>query len=117
MLVNNIVLSGGTTMFPGFSERLKNEFNNVCSLKKINQGHLSKLRGEKNSLIHGIPDEIFSRVNYYSQPRSKFLSRSGNNRVWLGGSLLGSLDTFGDQCITREEYEETGPSVIHRKCF
>lgn len=37
--------------------------------------------------------------------------------VWTGGSILASLSTFEDMWITRDEYEETGPSIIHKKCF
>jgi len=37
--------------------------------------------------------------------------------VWIGGSILSSLSTFASQWITKEEYEETGPSIVHRKCI
>lgn len=37
--------------------------------------------------------------------------------VWTGGSILASLPSFEDMWITREEYEEFGPSIIHKKCF
>jgi len=37
--------------------------------------------------------------------------------VWIGGSILGSLSTFADMWITREEYDECGAGIVHRKCF
>ena len=37
--------------------------------------------------------------------------------VWLGGSILASMDTFQNQWITRQEYDEVGPSIIHCKCL
>merc|ERR1711875_14470 len=37
--------------------------------------------------------------------------------VWIGGSILSSLSTFQTMWITKEEYEECGPSIVHRKCF
>ncbi|XP_068242750.1 actin-2, muscle-specific-like [Palaemon carinicauda] len=37
--------------------------------------------------------------------------------VWIGGSILGSLSTFQAMWITKEEYEESGPGIVHRKCF
>ena len=37
--------------------------------------------------------------------------------VWIGGSILGSLSTFHDMWITKEEYDESGPAIVHRKCF
>jgi actin-related protein len=37
--------------------------------------------------------------------------------VWIGGSILASLSTFQQMWISRQEYEESGPSIVHRKCF
>lgn len=37
--------------------------------------------------------------------------------VWLGASILGSLSTFGEICISRKEYEDHGSRIVHRKCF
>ena len=36
--------------------------------------------------------------------------------VWTGGSTLCSLSTFESQWITKEEYEEYGAEIVHRKC-
>jgi len=37
--------------------------------------------------------------------------------VWIGGSILSSLSTFGEMWISKEEYDESGPAIVHRKCF
>merc|ERR1712018_328356 len=37
--------------------------------------------------------------------------------VWIGGSILASLSTFHQMWITKQEYDECGPSIVHRKCF
>merc|ERR1712059_212037 len=36
--------------------------------------------------------------------------------VWIGGSILSSLSTFEEMWIKKEEYDESGPSIVHRKC-
>jgi len=36
--------------------------------------------------------------------------------VWIGGSILSSLSTFEPMWISKEEYDESGPSIVHRKC-
>ena len=36
---------------------------------------------------------------------------------WAGGSQLASLHTFRSMWITRDEYNEKGPSIVHSKCF
>ena len=37
--------------------------------------------------------------------------------AWIGGSILGSLNSFASMWITKTEYEEAGPSIVHRKCI
>ena len=37
--------------------------------------------------------------------------------VWIGGSILASLTTFQQMWISKAEYDESGPSIVHRKCF
>ena len=37
--------------------------------------------------------------------------------VWKGGSIFASLPTFQKMWISKEEYDEHGPSIVHRKCF
>jgi len=36
--------------------------------------------------------------------------------VWIGGSILASLSTFEEMWVTKEEYDDSGPSIVHRKC-
>merc|ERR1712154_162048 len=37
--------------------------------------------------------------------------------VWIGGSILSSLSSFQEMWVSREEYDESGPAIVHRKCF
>uniref|UniRef100_A0A2K5EZT0 Uncharacterized protein n=1 Tax=Aotus nancymaae TaxID=37293 RepID=A0A2K5EZT0_AOTNA len=37
--------------------------------------------------------------------------------MWIGGSILAALSTFQQMWISKQEYDESGPSVVHRKCF
>jgi len=36
--------------------------------------------------------------------------------VWIGGSILSSLSTFEEMWVTKDEYDESGPGIVHRKC-
>lgn len=38
------------------------------------------------------------------------------NSVWIGGSILASLSTFQEMWISKQEYEECGPRIVHTKC-
>jgi len=83
-LYGNIVLSGGSTMFPGIAERLHKEMTALA------------------------PAAI--KVKVVAPPERKY-------SVWIGGSILSSLSTFQQMWISKEEYDESGPSIVHRKCF
>ncbi|KAL4227666.1 hypothetical protein ACF0H5_013102 [Mactra antiquata] len=83
-LFSNIVLSGGSTMFPGIEDRMKKELESL------------------------VPSSM--RVKIYAPPERKY-------SVWIGGSILSSLSTFQQMWISKQEYDECGPSIVHRKCF
>ncbi|XP_070580862.1 actin-2-like isoform X2 [Ptychodera flava] len=50
------------------------------------------------------------KIKIISQPERKY-------SVWIGGSILSSLSTFQQMWISKQEYDECGPSIVHRKCF
>eukprot|EP00611_Tribonema_gayanum_P028109 TRINITY_DN7123_c0_g1_i3.p1 TRINITY_DN7123_c0_g1~~TRINITY_DN7123_c0_g1_i3.p1 ORF type:complete len:426 (+),score=124.62 TRINITY_DN7123_c0_g1_i3:31-1308(+) len=83
-LYGNIVLSGGTTMFPGIGERMTKELTALA------------------------PSTM--KIKVVAPPERKY-------SVWIGGSILASLSTFQQMWISKAEYDESGPSIVHRKCF
>ena len=36
---------------------------------------------------------------------------------WFGGALLASLPEITNNWVTKDEYDESGPPIVHRKCF
>eukprot|EP01084_Bolivina_argentea_P165826 288013_1 len=36
--------------------------------------------------------------------------------AWIGGSILGKLSTFEEMWVTKEQYDESGANIFHRKC-
>ena len=83
-LYGNVVLSGGSTMFPGIAERMNKE------------------------IVALAPSTM--KIKIIAPPERKY-------SVWIGGSILASLSTFQQMWISKEEYDESGPSIVHRKCF
>jgi actin beta/gamma 1 len=53
------------------------------------------------------PDSI--TVKIIAPPERKY-------SVWIGGSILSSLSTFEEMWISKNEYDEAGPAIVHRKC-
>jgi hypothetical protein len=37
--------------------------------------------------------------------------------VWIGGSILASLSTFQNLWCSKQEYDESGPGIVHRSTF
>ncbi|XP_047490703.1 actin-like [Penaeus chinensis] len=83
-LFANIVMSGGTTMYPGIADRMQKEITALA------------------------PATI--KIKIIAPPERKY-------SVWIGGSILSSLSTFQAMWVTKDEYEESGPGIVHRKCF
>lgn len=51
-----------------------------------------------------------TKLNVVGPSERRFLS-------WMGGSILSSLATFTAMWISRSEFIENGPNIVHRKCF
>jgi len=83
-LYSNIVMSGGSTMYPGIADRMQKEITALA------------------------PSTM--KVRIIAPPERKY-------SVWIGGSILSSLSTFSSMWITKQEYDEAGASIVHRKCF
>lgn len=37
--------------------------------------------------------------------------------AWIGGSIVASLSTFSAMYISRNDYNDVGPEIVHRKCY
>lgn len=51
-----------------------------------------------------------TRVDVTSPPDRKY-------STWIGGSMLAASSFFQHAWISKQEYDEIGTSVVHRKCF
>ncbi|CAA6673442.1 unnamed protein product [Spirodela intermedia] len=80
-LYGNIVLSGGSTMFPGIADRMSKEITALA------------------------PSSM--KIKVVAPPERKY-------SVWIGGSILASLSTFQQMWISKAEYDESGPAIVHR---
>ncbi|KAJ7095182.1 actin-related protein Arp4p [Mycena belliarum] len=83
VLVGNVVLTGGGSLFAGFGDRLSAELA-----------------------------RSFPHVKIHS-PGNPVERRYGG---WLGGSVLGSLGTFHQLWISKEEWMEHGKMIVGQRC-
>ena len=73
-----------------------------------------------STMFPGIADRMQKEITALAPSTMKIKIIAPPERkysVWIGGSILASLSTFQTMWITKAEYEESGPSIVHRKCF
>lgn len=72
-----------------------------------------------STMYKGLPDRLQKELDVLAPKRDMVKIIASGDRyysVWTGGSTLVSLSTFESQWITKEEYEENGAEIVHRKC-
>ena len=72
------------------------------------------------TMYPGIDDRMQKELTALAPPTMKIKIIAPPERkysVWIGGSILASLSTFQQMWISKQEYDESGPSIVHRKCF
>jgi actin-related protein len=92
-LLNSVVVAGGSSMLPGFLERLDRE---LASRQK---------EGPRPQVV---PDPQGTEPGYNSQRK---------HAAWIGASMFASLSTFRKVEVTKQEWEDNAERVVHRKCF
>lgn len=74
-----------------------------------------------SSSIHGFNDRLSYELGL-KLPGQKIKIHSSGNMTerkyssWLGGSILASLGTFHQLWISKQEYQEHGPNIVHARC-
>ncbi|NOQ71148.1 MAG: actin, cytoplasmic 2 [Crocinitomix sp.] len=73
-----------------------------------------------NSTMDGIGERFTKEINSLAPQGTavKVVSSPGREySIWVGGSIMTSTSEFQQMWISKEEYEESGPGIVHRKCF
>jgi actin beta/gamma 1 len=60
-------------------------------------------------LIAMVPEAV--EVKVVAPPERRY---SVTDNVWIGGSILVSLKTFGKMWVTKKEYSDSGPKAVYR---
>ena len=74
-----------------------------------------------SSMIQGFNDRLSYELGL-KLPGQKVKIHSPGNVIerkfssWLGGSILASLGTFHQLWISKQEYDEHGPNIVHTRC-
>jgi len=95
-LYGNVVLSGGSTTFTHFKERLQRDLQQVVDARL--QGAALASRAS--------PEPIAVQVSGGKQRKHQRFA------AWLGGSIFAQEPQFQAACKTKQEYDEVGPQCM-----
>jgi actin beta/gamma 1 len=74
------------------------------------------------TMLAGLPERLLKEVQKLAPPNMSqkvkvITPKERKYCVFIGGSVLSSIPSFQQMWITKEEFDESGPSIVHRKCF
>ena len=87
LCMKNVIICGGHSRYRGFIERIAKE------------------------LTLTVPYSYKYKLQFNLTPRERLFAS------WLGGSILSSTTSFQNMWITKEQYQEYGKGIVHRKCL
>ena len=85
-LFGGMILAGGGSLFGSLRERLEAELHDAA------------------------PTNVWVKVTASANNAERKFT------TWIGGSILASLGSFQQMWMSKQEYEEHGATLIHRKC-
>ena len=89
-------------MYPGIADRMQKELTALAP---------SSMKVGRVVFVESQLSHLFDlQVKIVAPPERKY-------SVWIGGSILASLSTFQNLWCSKQEYDESGPGIVHRKCF
>ena len=73
-----------------------------------------------NTLFPGMVERMTKEISALASKtyKVKVVGPPGRKfSTWVGGAIISSLPSFDEMWMTKEEYDDSGPSLVHRKCF
>ena len=100
----------------------ENTFNSIMKCDEDFQNDLFSniILSGGSTMLPGIAKRMEKEMLYLAPAMQKIkivAPPDRNYSAWIGGSFLASLSTFQQMWISKQEYDESGPSIVHRKCF
>lgn len=73
-----------------------------------------------STMFDGLQERLNKEISLLVPPTVKVKIIAPVERkysIWIGGSVMSTLATFQSSWIHQSEFQEVGPSIVHRKCF
>jgi actin-like protein 6A len=124
-LWGSIIVSGGCSLLPGLTERLHSRLNEVCHAHR--RAAAAPERGQRRDararwstrayvLFCPRPRQLVPQMSMKVKVIAPTTPQERRFSVWIGGSILGSLGSFQQLWMSKQEYDEMGAAGIQRKC-
>ena len=91
---------------------------NLCDINIRKHLYTNIVLSGGNSLFPGVRERLEKEISLLVPVATKLGLVAPVERKylsWIGGANLASLSTFADMCITINEYDNAGPTIIHRR--
>jgi len=93
-------------------KRLPAEHVDTCRESIVAFGGSSLFQGFQDRLMHQLQPLFGS-----SHPIKVHASHDRKHASWIGASIFSTLSDFAKLMITKQEYDEHGPTIVHTKCL
>lgn len=93
---------------------------NDCDIHTRSDLYQAIILSGGTTMIKGLAERLTKELQNPDVGSKKAKVIAPENRyysVWIGGAVLTSLSSFSEMWISRADFEEQGPSVVHRKCL
>lgn len=72
------------------------------------------------TMYRGLPDRLEKEIGNLAPSAVKpkvVAPPERKHSAWIGGAIMSSLASFAPQWVTKAEFDEHGPGIVHHKCF
>merc|ERR1719383_1064777 len=73
-----------------------------------------------NTMFPGLAKRLEKEISALAPPETDvniIALPERRHAAWIGGAILANLSTFQPMHISKAEYDEMGPSIVHSKCW
>lgn len=110
----------GSSLSPGIHQ-LVSESIMKCNEDIRNKMYANIVMSGGSTMFNGIRERMRKEITAIAEasPTRKvkvIVPPEPKYSAWIGGSILASLSDFQSMWISKQEYDEEGPSVVNRKC-
>ncbi|GCB62847.1 actin-like isoform X2 [Scyliorhinus torazame] len=89
-----------------------------CSEETRNDMYANIVLAGGNSMFRNMEERLQQEMTNLAKPGTKVKVHAPPNRnylSWKGAAILSGLSNFHQMCVTRQDFEEFGTTVLHRK--